>query len=64
VCLDAIRDCVPAHNNNFSSEERDLRAELALVLVRHDGDTLSPAVYAVIKSLESELSWFEHRGRL
>ena len=34
MCIHAIRDCAPAHNNNFSSEERDLRSELALILAR------------------------------
>jgi hypothetical protein len=42
--------------------EQDTRAQLAQLLSRYDG-ALPPAVFSIIRSLQVELSWNEHRGR-
>ena len=48
MSMHAIRDCAPAHNNNFSSEERDLRTEVGADPGQaHNSGALCPAVYAV-----------------
>jgi hypothetical protein len=38
-----------------------LRSQLATLRVRYDSGAVSTAVYAVIRELEIELSWAEHR---
>jgi hypothetical protein len=38
----------------------DLRAELHWLRARHDGGAVAPAVYRLIRQLESELAWREH----
>jgi hypothetical protein len=40
-----------------------LRAELAHLRARYDHGAVSPEMYSVIRELESELAWVEHRGR-
>ena len=40
----------------------DVRAELARLRARYDG-VIPPAVFLVIRALEVELAWLEHRGR-
>jgi len=40
-----------------------LRAELARLRARHDCGAVSPALYAVIRTLEIDIAWFEHRVR-
>ena len=47
----------------------DLRIQLSVLRARYDEDAVSPAVYAVIKRIETDISWCEHfkiswRGRL
>jgi hypothetical protein len=46
-----------------ASEIGTLRAELALLQARYDSGAVSQAVLSIIRSLETELSWIEHRGR-
>jgi hypothetical protein len=38
-----------------------LRSELALLVARYDSGAVSPAVYAVIRAIESDIAWLEHR---
>ena len=38
-----------------------LRAELLMLKTRYDHYAFSPAVYAVVKNIETEVSWIEHR---
>jgi hypothetical protein len=42
--------------------EPDIRTELARLQARYDG-VIPPAVFLVVRELETELSWIEHRGR-
>jgi hypothetical protein len=52
-----------ANAGNRSDDKGGLRTELALLQARYDGGAVSPAVYAIIRAIGTELSWFEHRGR-
>jgi hypothetical protein len=38
-----------------------LRAELARLRARYDCHTVSPAIYAVIRELETEIGWAKHQ---
>ena len=40
-----------------------IRAELAYLQARYDDGAIPQAVFAVIRELETELGWLEHRGR-
>jgi hypothetical protein len=42
------------------AEEKRLRDELRWLRSRYDGGKVSPAVFAVVKSIETEFSWREH----
>jgi hypothetical protein len=44
----------------MTRDERKLRAELRWLQSRYDDGKISPAVYAVLKKLESEISWRQH----
>ncbi len=57
--MNTVHDRASAHN----AEERDLRAELGLLRARYDGGAVNPAVFTVVKAIETELAWLEHRGR-
>jgi hypothetical protein len=57
-----IQDHIPARNTKFPSHEQALRAALAWVRSRHDGGALSPGISAVVKMIETEIAWAEHRG--
>jgi hypothetical protein len=57
-----IQDHIPARNTDFPSHEQALRAALEWVRARHDTDALSPGVSAVVKMIETEISWRQHRG--
>ena len=39
------------------------RAQLAQLLARYDSGAITPAVLAVVRSLQVDLAWTEHRGR-
>jgi len=39
-----------------------LRGELSILVARYDSGAVSPAVYAVIRAIESDIAWLEHRG--
>ena len=41
--------------------EQDIRAQLAQLLARYDG-AIPPAVLSVVRGLQVELAWMEHRG--
>ncbi len=43
------------------SSTAELRAELAVLRARYDGGAVSPAIYAVIRSIETTIAWAEHR---
>jgi hypothetical protein len=45
---------------NIQAEK--LRDELSLLIARYDSGAVSPAVYAVIRAIESDIAWLEHRG--
>jgi hypothetical protein len=38
------------------------RQELKFLRARYDGGAVSPAVYAVIRSLEIEVAWSDHEN--
>ena len=38
-----------------------LRAELLMLKTRYDFYAFSPAIYAVVKNIETEVSWIEHK---
>jgi hypothetical protein len=60
--MSLIQDHVPARKAElFPSHEQALRAALAWVRARHDSGALSPGVAAVLKMIETELSWLAHR---
>ena len=40
-----------------------LRAELEWLRSRYDGGAVSSSIYAVIRTIETELSWREQQGR-
>jgi hypothetical protein len=42
------------------AEERRLRDELRWLQSRYDGGKISPAVFAVVKRLETEIAWRQH----
>jgi hypothetical protein len=46
-----------------SVAQATLRAELALLQARYDDGAVSQAIFSVIRELETELAWLEHRGR-
>jgi hypothetical protein len=41
--------------------EQDVRAQLALLRARYDTGAIPQAVFSVIRKLEIELAWAEHR---
>jgi hypothetical protein len=49
--------------NNYPAAELDLRAELTALRTRYDSGAVSPAVFTIIKRIETELAWLQHRGR-
>jgi hypothetical protein len=59
--MSIVYDRAPARN--ISEQERDLRRDLALLPARYDCGSVSPATYTVIRRLETELAWLEHRGQ-
>jgi hypothetical protein len=60
--MSQIQDRIPARKAEFRSHEQALRAALEWVRARHDSGALSPAVFAVIRMLETELAWLAHRS--
>jgi hypothetical protein len=44
----------------LSATERKLRSELATLVARYDCGKVSPAIFIIIKQLETELAWLEH----
>ena len=42
--------------------EQNLRIQLAQLLARYDG-AIPPSVFAVVRGLQVELAWMEHRGQ-
>jgi hypothetical protein len=44
----------------MSAETAMLRAELLMLKSRYDCYAFSPAIYAVVKNIETEISWMEH----
>jgi hypothetical protein len=54
----------PARNSSpsFPSHEKALRSALEWIRARHDDGALSPGVAAVVRMIEAELAWLQHRG--
>ena len=46
-----------------NTKQQQLRFELEMLRARHDHGAVSPAVHAVIKQLESQISWSEHHRK-
>ena len=44
-------------------DAKALRQERVWLLARHDSGALSPSTFAVVKQLETEISWLEIRVR-
>ncbi len=44
----------------FSSTSR-LRLERLMLLARHDSGAITPAIFKVVRDLETDISWAEHR---
>jgi hypothetical protein len=42
--------------------EKRLRAELRWIQSRYDDGKVSPAVFAVVKELETQISWAQHNA--
>jgi hypothetical protein len=40
-----------------------LRSELAVLRARYDDGAVSPAIYTIIRKLESDIAWCEHTRR-
>ena len=38
-----------------------LRLERLMILARHDSGAVSPATFKVIRAIETDISWAEHR---
>jgi hypothetical protein len=45
----------------MSTETAMLRAELLMLKTRYDYYAFSAAIYAVVKNIETEVSWIEHK---
>jgi hypothetical protein len=62
--MDTLHDRASARNNNppFPSHEQALRSALEWVRARHDDGALSPGTFAVLKMIEVEIAWRQHRG--
>ena len=52
-----IQDRTPLHKAEFPSHEQALRAALAWVRARYDDGAVSPAVFNVIRMIETEIAW-------
>jgi hypothetical protein len=59
--MSLIQDHVPPRNS-FPDHEQALRDALGWVRARHDSGALSPATFTVLKMIETELAWRQHRG--
>ena len=57
-----LHNHVPTRKTEFPSYEQALRAALAWVRARHDSGAISPAVFSVIRMIETELAWCLHRA--
>jgi hypothetical protein len=38
------------------------RAQLDALKARYDSEKVSPAIFAVVKELETQIAWQQHRG--
>jgi hypothetical protein len=45
-------------------ERRQARAELMLLRARYDSGAMSIAIFVVIKAIETDIAWSEHRERM
>jgi hypothetical protein len=46
-----------------SNNYKLMRTRLQFLRTRYDHGAVSPAVYNVIRSLETDIGWCEHQGR-
>jgi hypothetical protein len=42
------------------NQQQQLRFELEMLRARYDSGAISPAVFQVVRELETELAWAEH----
>ena len=47
-------------SENRTRKAEFLRTDLAALRARYDGGAVSPALYKVIRQLETDLAWSEH----
>jgi hypothetical protein len=52
----------PPHTVLTATSTSGLRAERAWLLARYDGGKVSPAIFDVIREIETNIVWAEHRG--
>jgi hypothetical protein len=45
-------------------ERRRLRAEREYLLARYDSGAMQFAIFIIIKAIETDISWIEHRERM
>ena len=45
------------------NQQQQLQFELEMLRARYNSGAISPAVYQVIRKLETELAWHEHDGK-
>jgi hypothetical protein len=59
----SIQICATTRNSSprFPTHEKGLRSALEWIRARHDDGALSPGNFAVLKMLEAELFWLQHR---
>jgi hypothetical protein len=55
-----LRPPATSEEEDVSKDDRRLHAELRWLQSRYDDGKVSPAVFAVMKRLETELSWRQH----
>jgi hypothetical protein len=62
--MSTLHDRTSQRNSEFPTHQEALRAALQWVLARHEsaGGAVSPAVFAVIRMIQTEIAWSQHRG--
>ena len=43
--------------------ESDARLDLLMIQTKYDGGGMPPALYSVLKEIETEIAWTQHRER-
>jgi hypothetical protein len=50
-------------NKLLAHKEQELRSHLDWLRARYDGGAVTASIHVTIKTLETDLSWLQHRGR-